>query len=147
MRGCTGGVGGGRLGHRRREEVEALRSRASQTALRNVPAGQSRQKAAGVDTVTNTLLRRVFDNGQAASVQTVLLPLAQMCLTGTVHPHAMDILQAGRLVLTPKTDGEQQAPQKAPARHAYAQLAQGRQAKQQAPSVDFRPLGIGGSCA
>jgi hypothetical protein len=34
-----------------------------------VLAGLSRQKAAGVDTVTNTLLRRVFENGHAASVE------------------------------------------------------------------------------
>ncbi len=57
----------------------------------------------------------------------------------------MDILQTGRLALIPKTDGEQQAQQQAPAQHAYAQPAQGRQAQQQAPPVDFRPLGNRGS--
>ena len=97
-------------------------------SLKEVLAGLSKQKASGVDTVSNVFLRRVFENGDAPTLESVLLPFASMCLAGTVHPDAMAVLHAGRLALIPKTDGAQPVPADGPA-----------------PPVDFRPLGIGGS--
>ena len=96
-------------------------------SLKEVLAGLSKQKASGVDTISNVFLRRVFKDGDAPALESVLLPFASMCLAGTVHPDAMAILHAGRLALIPKTDGAQPAPAGDPA------------------PVDFRPLGIGGS--
>ena len=71
-------------------------------SLKGVLAGLSKQKA---DTITNVFLRRVFKDGNAPTVDAVLLPFASMCLAGTVHPDAMAILLAGRLALIPKVDG------------------------------------------
>ena len=97
--------------------------------LREVLGRLSKQKAAGADAITNVLLRRVFDNGDAGAVETVLLPFTAMCLAGAVHPEAMAFLLASRLALVPKVD------------HDAPQAAGGTPP---AP-VDFRPLGIGGS--
>ena len=97
--------------------------------LREVLGGLNKQKASGADTTTNTFLRRVFQDGKAATVETVLHPFAAMCLAGTVHPEAMAFLQAGRLALVPKIDEEAAPPPPG----------------QPPPPVDFRPLGIGGS--
>ena len=79
-------------------------------SLKEVLAGLSKQKASGVDTVSNVFLRRVFENGDAPTLESVLLPFASMCLAGTAHPDAMAVLHAGRLALIPKTDGTQPVP-------------------------------------
>ena len=97
-------------------------------SLKGVLAGLSKQKAAGVDTITNVFLRRVFKDGNAPMVEAVLLPFASMCLAGTVHPDAMAILLAGRLALIPKVDDSQPVPTGVAAQ-----------------PLDFRPLGIGGA--
>ena len=97
--------------------------------LREVLGGLSKQKASGADTTTNTFLRRVFQDGEATAVETVLHPFAAMCLAGTVHPDAMAFLQASRLALVPKIDEEAAPPPPG----------------QPPPPIDFRPLGIGGS--
>ena len=98
--------------------------------LRKVLGQLSKQKAAGVDAVTNVFLRRVFEDGEAETVETVLQPFAAMCLAGTVHPEAMGFLLASRLALVPKVDDD--AP---PAPAGVLPPA----------PVDFRPLGIGGT--
>jgi hypothetical protein len=54
----------------------------------------SKQKSAGVSTVSNTMLRRVFVDGKADTVATVLLPFARMCTSGCVCHDAMQLLQA-----------------------------------------------------
>jgi hypothetical protein len=87
----------------------------------------SKQKSAGVSTVSNTMLRRVFVDGKADTVATVLLPFARMCTSGCVCQDAMQLLLASRLALVPKCDASAPPPQPG----------------QPAPVQDYRPLGVG----
>ena len=52
--------------------------------LREAVRRLSRQKSAGVDTASNAMLRRVFKDGQAFEVTTVLKPFVDMCLAGCI---------------------------------------------------------------
>jgi hypothetical protein len=124
--------GGSRLGgraRRRSAQGEVRRTVHGTEGRRSETAVDSAQKAAGVDTTTNVLLRRAFNDGDADTFDTVLYPFASMCLAGTIHAEAMAFLLASRLALVPKVDND-------------ATLTGPGAARQ---PLDFRPQGIGGS--